>query len=89
MKKIIFALLCASAVFSASNLLSLQISGMTCEGCSSGINESFAEDFPNYKSHVDYKSKTLTIKSKDGSDVDEKKVKEALAEMGFEGNAVK
>ena len=89
MKKIILALIYASVVVSASDLLSLQISGMTCEGCSSGINESFAEDFPNYKSHVDYKSKTLTIKSKDGSDVDEKKVKKALAEMGFEGNAVK
>jgi len=89
MKKFMFALICASAVLSASDLLSLQIGGMTCEGCSSGINESFAEDFPNYKSHVDYKSKTMIIKSKDGSDVDEKKVKEALAEMGFEGKLVK
>jgi len=89
MKKMIFTLICASAILSASDLLSLQISGMTCRGCASGINESFAEDFPNYKSHVDYKSKTMTIKSKDGSDIDEKKVNEALAEMGFKGKLVK
>ena len=54
MKKTIFTLIYTSVVLSASDLLSLQISGVSCEGCSSGINESFAEDFPNYKSHVDY-----------------------------------
>ena len=89
MKNVILAFICVSGVLSASELLSLQISGMSCGGCASGINESFAEDFPNYKSHVDYKSKTMTIKSKDGSDIDEKKVKEALEEMGFSSKETK
>ena len=73
-------------LFYLPQIYSLQINGMTYEGCSSDINESFAENFPNYKSHVNYKSKPMTIKSKDGSDIDEKKVKEALEEMGFEGS---
>ena len=58
---------------------------MTCEGCSSGINQSFAVDFPNYKSHVDYKSKTMIIKSKDGSDIDEKKSKKLLKRWDLKG----
>ena len=88
MKEIIIALLLASSVLLANSSVTFRVGGMTCAGCASGINESFSEDFPDYKVHLDYDSALMSVERKDGKDVDVKKFKEALEEMGFKGKLV-
>jgi len=81
-KTITTILLLSSLLFAQSNI-TLSISGMTCGGCAKGLNEVFKEDFPQYIVHVDYETAKMRIESKDGTDIDEVKVKKALAEMGY------
>ena len=88
MKKTMMLLLVLSSCVMADSSIKLSVSGMTCGGCASGINEGFAEDFLKYKVHVDYKSAMMRVKRKDGNDVNVKVIKEALEDMGFKGSLV-
>ena len=88
MKKIISMLLLTTTMVYAQSSVELDIGGMTCGGCSAGINESFKEDFPAYKVHVDYESARMKVQSKDGSDINIKALQEALDEMGFKGTPI-
>ena len=89
MKKLLFAsLLFATSLFADSSI-EMHVGGMTCGGCASGINETFLEDLPQYKAHVDYKTTILHVSTKDESDVKVAEIKSALNEMGFKGTLVK
>jgi len=73
----------------ADSTIKLSIGGTTCNGCATGINEAFKDDFPKYKVHLDYDSAVMTVNSKDGSDVNVKEVQEALSGMGYKGTLLK
>ena len=88
MKKTILFVLVLSTWTMADSSIKLNVTGMTCGGCASGINEGFAEDFLKYKVYVDYKSAMMRVKRKDGNDVNVKVIKEALEDMGFKGSLV-
>ena len=88
MKRIVSILIILSTMLIADSSINMRVGGMTCAGCASGINESFSEEFPNYKVHLDYDTAIMHVQSKDGSDIDINKFKEALEEMGFKGKLV-
>ncbi len=88
MKKVVTSLLILSGIAFAQNSVDFSVVGMTCGGCAAGLNESFLEDLPQYKSHVDYETAILHVSSKDGSDVNVEEVKKTLDEMGFKGRVI-
>jgi len=89
MKKIVMMLILTVAFAFADSSIKMEIGGMTCGGCATGITESFEEDFTKYKVHLDYKSAIMDISTKDGSDVNVTKVESILEEMGFKGKLIK
>jgi copper chaperone CopZ len=89
MRKIIIAMMFLTSLMMADSTIKLSIGGMTCNGCATGINEGFKDDFPKYKVHLDYDSAVMMVHSKDGSDVNIKEVQEALLGMGFKGTLLK
>jgi len=88
MKRIVVILMLVVTITYANSSLQLRIGGMTCGGCASGINESFEEDLPKYKVHVDFETAVMHIETKDDSDIDIKEVQDALEDMGFKGSII-
>jgi len=89
MKKIVMMLMLTMAFAFANNTINMEIGGMTCGGCATGITETFQEGFTKYKVHLDYKSAIMSISTKDGSDVNVSEVQGILEEMGFKGKLIK
>jgi len=89
MKKIMLILVLIGSLAFADSAVKMEIGGMTCDGCASGIEESFTEDLPKYKVHVNYKTAIMTVSTQNGSDVNVNEVKTALEELGFKGTLMK
>ncbi|HQS66139.1 MAG TPA: heavy metal-associated domain-containing protein [Sulfuricurvum sp.] len=89
MIKIAFIFLIVGYVAFAQSLVKFKIGGMSCNSCANGINSNLSKDFPKYTMDVDFDSATLTAQSKDGTNIDVKKVQKAFQTMGYKATLIK
>ncbi len=86
MKKItliIAGLSLATQAFAAGKEISATVNGMVCAFCAQGITKKFNAEPSVEKVDVSLETKVVTIKLKEGKDLDDKKVQEILKESGY------
>lgn len=80
---IAIGLIIATQSFAAGKEISATVNGMVCGFCAQGITKKFSAESAVEKVDVSLEKKIVTIKLKEGKDLDDKRVQEILKEAGY------
>lgn len=80
---ITFGLLIATQAFATGKEISATVNGMVCGFCAQGITKKFSAEPAVEKIDVSLEKKIVTIKLKEGKELDDKTVQDLLKDSGY------
>lgn len=80
---IAISFLLSTQAFATTKEISATVNGMVCGFCAQGITKKFNAEPAVEKVDVSLESKIVTIKLKEGKDLEDKRVQELLKEAGY------
>ncbi len=90
MKKILlFILLSTISVSAKAETIKVSVNGLVCAFCATGIEKTFKKQPEVQDISVDLENKLVTVKTKNGQNIDDEKLKTLITDTGYTVVAIK